>query len=215
MEEYQNLGHMIPLASNVKSPLYFLSHHGGINDNSFTTKLRLMFDGSFKSTNGNSLNNILLTGKKLQSDIFLTLLKFRFLPIAFSADIAKMYRQILISQDDVCFQQIFWRKSPEEQLGIFKLNTYVSYLCPISYLPPSCAPFLAIRTLKQLCEDEKHRFPQAANLAKDHFYVDDLLAGAYSLDSARKIVDELQNLMSAGGFELRKWPCTHPEVLSD
>ncbi|GFX85130.1 uncharacterized protein TNCV_1646771 [Trichonephila clavipes] len=79
----------------------------------------------------------------------------------------------------------------------------------------SCAPFLAIRTLKQLCEDEKHRFPQAAKLAKDHFYVDDLLAGADSLDSARKIVHELQNLMSAGGFELRKWSCTHPEVLSD
>ncbi|GFS88619.1 DUF1758 domain-containing protein [Trichonephila clavipes] len=207
MEEYQNLGHMTPLASDVKSPHYFLPHHGVINDNSSTTKLRVVFDGSFKSTNGNSLNDILLTGKKLQSDIFLTLLKFRFFPIAFSADIAKMYRQILISQDDACFQQIFWRKSPEEPLVIFKLNT-VTY-------GTSCAPFLAIRTLKQLCEDEKHRFPQAAKLAKDHFYVDDLLAGADSLDSARKIVHELQNLMSAGGFELRKWSCTHPEVLSD
>ncbi|GFW54359.1 integrase catalytic domain-containing protein [Trichonephila clavipes] len=207
MEEYQNLGHMTPLASDVKSPHYFLPHHGVINDNSSTTKLRVVFDCSFKSTNGNSLNDILLTGKKLQSDIFLTLLKFRFFPIAFSADIAKMYRQILISQDDACFQQIFWRKSPEKPLVIFKLNT-VTY-------GTSCAPFLAIRTLKQLCEDEKHRFPQAAKLAKDHFYVDDLLAGADSLDSARKIVHELQNLMSAGGFELRKWSCTHPEVLSD
>ncbi|GFW95012.1 integrase catalytic domain-containing protein [Trichonephila clavipes] len=207
MEEYQNLGHMTPLASDVKSPHYFLPHHGVINDNSSTTKLRVVFDCSFKSTNGNSLNDILLTGKKLQSDIFLTLLKFRFFPIAFSADIAKMYRQILISQDDACFQQIFWRKSPEEPLVIFKLNT-VTY-------GTSCAPFLAIRTLKQLCEDEKHRFPQAAKLAKDHFYVDDLLAGADSVDSARKIVHELQNLMSAGGFELRKWSCTHPEVLSD
>ncbi|GFY09223.1 integrase catalytic domain-containing protein [Trichonephila clavipes] len=101
MEEYQNLGHMTPLASDVKSPHYFLPHHGVINDNSSTTKLRVVFDGSFKSTNGNSLNDILLT------------------------------------------------------------------------------------------------------------------AGADSLDSARKIVHELQNLMSAGGFELRKWSCTHPEVLSD
>ncbi|GFU00480.1 DUF1758 domain-containing protein [Trichonephila clavipes] len=159
MEEYQNLGHMTPLASDVKSPHYFLPHHGVINDNSSTTKLRVVFDGSFKSTNGNSLNDILLT-------------------------------------DDACFQQIFWRKSPEEPLVIFKSNT-VTY-------GTSCAPFVAIRTLKQLCEDEKHRFPQAAKLAKDHFYVDDLLAGADSLDSARKIVHELQNLMSAGGFELRK-----------
>ncbi|GFW81189.1 DUF1758 domain-containing protein [Trichonephila clavipes] len=75
---------------------------------------------------------------------------FLFFPIAFSADIAKMYRQILISQDDACFQQIFWRKSPEEPLVIFKLNT-VTY-------GTSCAPFLAIRTLKQLCEDENIAF---------------------------------------------------------
>ncbi|GFY36788.1 integrase catalytic domain-containing protein [Trichonephila clavipes] len=155
---------MTPLASDVKTPHYFLSHHGVINDNGSKTKLRVVFDGSFKSTNGNSLNDILLTGKKLQ-------------------------------------------KSPEEPLGIFKLNT-VTY-------GTSCAPFLAIRTLKQLCEDEKHRFLQAAKLAKDHFYVDDLLAGADSLDSIRKIVHELQNLMSAGGFELRKWSCTHLEVVSD
>ncbi|GFW03681.1 integrase catalytic domain-containing protein [Trichonephila clavipes] len=207
MEEYQNLGHMTPLTSDVKHPHYFLPHHGVINDNISTTKLRVVFDGSFKSTNGNSLNDILLTGKKLQSDIFLTLLKFRFFPIAFSAGIAKMYKQILISQDVACFQQIFWRKSLEEPLVIFKINT-VTY-------DTSCAPFLAIRTLKQLCEDEKHRFPQAAKLAKDHFYVDDLLAGADSLDSARKIFHELQNLMSAGVLELHKWSCTHPEVLSE
>ncbi|GFT51915.1 DUF1758 domain-containing protein [Trichonephila clavipes] len=149
MEEYHNLGHMTPLATDGKSSHYFLPHHGVINDNSSTTKLRVVFDGSFKSTNGNSLNDILHTGKKLH---------------------------------------------------------YLWYIL---------CPFLAIRTLKQLCEDEKHRFPQAAKLAKDHFYVDDFLAGANSLDSARKIVHEMQNLMSAGGFELRKWSCTHPEVLSD
>ncbi|GFT78655.1 integrase catalytic domain-containing protein [Trichonephila clavipes] len=136
MEEYQNLGHMTHLTSDVKSPHYFLPHHGVINDNSSTTKLRMVFDGSFKSANGNSLSDILLTGKKLQSNIFVTLLKFRFFTIAFSADIAKMYRQILISQDDVCFQQIFWRKSPERPLGIFKLNT-VTY-------GTSCASFLTI-----------------------------------------------------------------------
>ncbi|GFV03719.1 DUF1758 domain-containing protein [Trichonephila clavipes] len=145
MEEYQNFGHMTPHASDVKSPHYFLPHQGVIKDNSSITKLRVVFDGSFKSTNGNSLNDILLT---------------------------------------------------------------VTY-------DTSRTPFLAIRTLKQLCEDEKHRFLQAAKLAKDHFYVDDFLAEADSLDSARKIVHELQNLMSAGELELRKWSCTHPEVLSD
>ncbi|GFW82292.1 DUF1758 domain-containing protein [Trichonephila clavipes] len=70
MEEYQNRGHMTPLASDVKYPHYFLPHHGVINDNSSTTKLRVVFDGSFKSTNGNSLNDILLTGKNYSQTFF-------------------------------------------------------------------------------------------------------------------------------------------------
>ncbi|GFV49754.1 hypothetical protein TNCV_2331481 [Trichonephila clavipes] len=86
----------------------------------------------------------------------------------------------------------------------------------IKYTYPwyTLCPIFAIRTLKQLCEDGKHCFPQAAKLAKDHFYVDDLLASADSLDSARKIVHELKSLILAVGFELRKWSCTYPEVLS-
>ncbi|GFX76232.1 gag-pol protein [Trichonephila clavipes] len=61
MEEYQNPSHMTPLASDVKSPHYFVSHRGVIIDNSSTTKLRVVFHGSFKSTNGNSLKVILRT----------------------------------------------------------------------------------------------------------------------------------------------------------
>lgn len=192
MEEYQSLGHMTPVKPNLKAPHYFLPHHGVVNEQSSTTKLRVVFDGSFKSHNGKSLNEVLLKGEKLQSDIFATILKFRTYPIAFSSDIAKMYRQILITQEDTAFQQIFWRKSPADLLGVFQLNT-VTY-------GTSCAPFLAIRTLKQLCENEKANFPRAAEIAQNHFYVDDLLAGADSVDSAREIIHEIQGLMSAGGL---------------
>ncbi|GFX74360.1 uncharacterized protein TNCV_3453081 [Trichonephila clavipes] len=53
------------------------------------------------------------------------------------------------------------------------------------------------------------------NQVKSGVKPDYVKAGADSLDSARKIVHELHNLMSAGGFELRKWSCTLPEVLLD
>ncbi|GFX01681.1 integrase catalytic domain-containing protein [Trichonephila clavipes] len=52
MEEYQNVGQMTHLASDVTPPHYFLPHHCVVNDNSSTTKLRVVFDVSFKSTNG-------------------------------------------------------------------------------------------------------------------------------------------------------------------
>lgn len=44
------------------------------------------------------------------------------------------------------------------------------------------APFLAIRTLFQLAEDEKHIFSVASETLQHDFYVDDVLTGTYSLD---------------------------------
>lgn len=206
MDEYRSLGHMTPLTSDSKSQNYFLPHHGVINENSSTTKLRVVFDGSFKTDNGKSLNDVLMKGKKLQTDIFAILMRFRTFPVAFSADITKMYRQILVASEDTKFQQIFWRNSANDPLLIYTLNT-VTY-------GTACAPYLAIRTIKQLCLDEGERFPSAANLAQEHFYVDDLLAGAESVESAKLIIQELLKFMSSGGFELRKWTCSHPEVIA-
>lgn len=209
MEEYASLGHMTPLSPDkIKiTPNFFLPHHGVINENSTTTKLRVVFDASAKTTNGKSLNDVLLKGPKLQKDIFETLIKFRSYPVAFSSDIAKMYRQILMAEEDRQYQLVFWRKNPSDPLVVYMLNT-VTY-------GTACAPYLALRTLKQLCHDEEKNFPVAAKIAREHFYVDDLLAGADSVDSARAIIHELQELMAAGGFPLRKWSCSHPEALSN
>ncbi|UYV82904.1 hypothetical protein LAZ67_22001338 [Cordylochernes scorpioides] len=48
-------------------------------------------------------------GPKLQRDIFPFLLRFRSHPIAISADITKMFRQILVHPEDTPYQRIIWR----------------------------------------------------------------------------------------------------------
>ena len=40
------------------------------------------------------------------------------------------------------------------------------------------APYLAVRTLIQIAEDEKTRYPQMERIIKKDFYMDDLLTGA-------------------------------------
>lgn len=110
MREYEQLGHMQlvdpNLHCNSEKEQYFLPHHAVIKPSSTTTKLRVVFDGSCKTTTGTSLNSVLGVGPKLQRDIFEILLNFRFPEIVFSADIEKMYRQILVSDEDQNFQQI-------------------------------------------------------------------------------------------------------------
>ena len=41
-----------------------------------------------------------MVGPKTQNDLFAILLRFRFYPIVFSADIAKMYRQVILADED-------------------------------------------------------------------------------------------------------------------
>ncbi|KAF8785882.1 hypothetical protein HNY73_011379 [Argiope bruennichi] len=95
MKEYLSLGHMkaISIDREKESPNCYIPYHMIQNDNSSTTKCRVVFNASAKTSNGKSLNNILLIGPKLQTDIFSHLVKFRSYRVAFSADIEKMYRQ--------------------------------------------------------------------------------------------------------------------------
>ncbi|GFV92997.1 integrase catalytic domain-containing protein [Trichonephila clavipes] len=98
-------------------------------------------------------------------------------------------------------------------------NCYIPYhmsfeLQTITY-GTSCAPFLALRTLQQLYQDEEQNFPLAAKIARENIYVDDLLSGADTEVEAKSIIIEIQNLLKSGGFILRKWSSSHPKVLQD
>ncbi|GFU65276.1 DUF1758 domain-containing protein [Trichonephila clavipes] len=62
MIEYESLGHMMPVENNEKSmdpKIYFLPHHAVMKGDSVSTKLRVVFDGTCKPSNGNSINSIL------------------------------------------------------------------------------------------------------------------------------------------------------------
>jgi len=97
MAEYEQLGHMTPvIVQKATSPCYYLPHHPVIRDSSTTTKTRVVFDGSAKSSSGLSLNDLLHVGPTVQPDLYSIVLRFRTHQVCFTADIAMMYRQILI-----------------------------------------------------------------------------------------------------------------------
>ncbi|GFX92958.1 integrase catalytic domain-containing protein [Trichonephila clavipes] len=209
MNEYLALGHMREISQkrDDETPNCYIPYHMVINEKSTTTKCRVVFNASYKTKNGKSLNDVLMTGPKLQTEIFNHLIKFRSYRVAFAADIEKMYRQILISDEDCKYQRIVWRATPSDSLKSFELQT-------ITY-GTSCTPFLSSRTLQQLYQDEEQNFPLAAKIARENIYIDDLLSGADTEVEAKSIIIEIQNLLKSGGFILRKWSSSHPKVLQD
>ncbi|XP_037956836.1 uncharacterized protein LOC119686342 [Teleopsis dalmanni] len=61
MQEDIKLGHMKEVNEKPKRKVYYLPHHAVIKEDSTTTKLRVMFDASAKTTSGQSLNSIMMT----------------------------------------------------------------------------------------------------------------------------------------------------------
>ncbi|XP_075210146.1 uncharacterized protein LOC142317990 [Lycorma delicatula] len=104
------------------SEVFYLPHHAVFKETSLTTKLRVVFDGSAKSSNGLSLNDTLIIGPKVQQDLFSIILRFRVHNYVITSDITKMYRQILVTQDSN-LQRILWRENPEQDLKHYALRT--------------------------------------------------------------------------------------------
>lgn len=208
MQDYLDSNHMdaVPNTTVNSHHTYYIPHHCVLKPESSTTKLRVVFNASSKDTNNLSLNDTLLTGPKLQSDIVSLLFKFRLHPVVFTADIKQMYRQILITDKHRDYQRILWRFSPSDSITEYRLNTVTFGI--------SSSPYLAIKTLLQLCKDEQRRFPLAAVALAECTYVDDILAGASSIEEALCLQRQLIDLLQSGGFELRKWTSNSSDLLA-
>lgn len=209
MAEYESLGHMsrINPSENTDNLTYYIPHHCVEKQSSLTTKLRVVFDASAKTTTGLSLNDTLKIGPTIQSDLFTIIIRFRQHNIVLTGDITKMYRQINIDPAQRDLQRIVWRDSPEAQLGHFRLNT-------VSYGTAS-ASFLSTRCINQLAIEQLDSFPHEAKTIMTDFYVDDLLTGSHDIDSMITIRKNITDILNSAGFELRKFASNDPRVLED
>jgi hypothetical protein len=208
MTDYIESGHMtlVP-AKQMGQGKFYIPHHCILRPDSATTKLRVVFDASARDAHSKSLNDTLLTGSKLQSNIVEILLHFREHEIVFMADVRQMYRQINVAPHHRDYQRILWRAHPDEPLQEYVLNT-VTY-------GVSSAPFLACRTIQQLANEEGHNYPKAKAVLTSDVYVDDIVTGSSSLEDASEIKTQVITLFGLGSFELRKWVSNRPELLSD
>ncbi|XP_062557867.1 uncharacterized protein LOC134222720 [Armigeres subalbatus] len=185
---------------------YYLPHHAVLRPSSSTTKCRVVFDASAKSEASKlSLNEVLQVGPVVQNGIFSITLRFRKYFYGFSADVEKMYRQVLMAPEDRRFLRCFWRSDPFHSLRVLELNT-VTY-------GTACAPHQATRCLVQLAKDDGTDFPIGARILSEDFYVDDALSGANTIEEAIECQRQLKLLLARGGFHIHKWCSNSNEFL--
>jgi len=200
MNEYEFLGHMERVEEElleIPGKTCYLPHHAVRNENSVTTKLRVVFDASCKTESGYSLNDTLLKGPVIQDELIYILSRFRTYKFVLTADIQKMYRQVLVTRKDSDMQRILWRADPSLPIQIYRLVTLTYGTVPASFLATGC--------LKKISEEEAELFPIACKSVSQDFYMDDYLGGADSIEKTIQLRDELICVMKRAGMNLQKW----------
>lgn len=209
MYDYEALGHMSKIAvisDERKGAAYYLPHHAVSKESSTTTKVRVVFDGSAKTSSGLSINDVQYVGPVVQEDLFSILIRFRRYRFVISADIKQMYRQVLIREDQRKYQCVLWRDSDSSDIYEYQLNTLTYGM--------SSAPYLATRALQQIAKDHMTDHPITCEAILRDFYMDDLLSGAESIEEAKNLKQTLSDLLLQYGFELRKWASNDKRIIS-
>ncbi|XP_055645570.1 uncharacterized protein LOC129782376 [Toxorhynchites rutilus septentrionalis] len=126
LREYCELGHMTLAEEASPRVAVYLPHHCVVKENSSTTKCRVVFDASAKTTTGKSLNDMLMCGPVLQDSIVDILLRFRFPSV-----------------------RILWRWCCDDVVKEYHLNTVTYGTKSASYLATKCVQQLLEAHRKQ------------------------------------------------------------------
>ncbi|XP_036342978.1 uncharacterized protein LOC118752233, partial [Rhagoletis pomonella] len=203
MRELIDMGHMEEVFETT-SEVDYMPHHPVIKESSVTTKLRVVFNASAKTTTGNSLNDALFVGPQLQQDLYSILLRFRTHRYAVTADVAKMYRQVCVSSKHVDLQRIVWRPDPSSPIRDYRMLR-VTY-------GVAAASHLAVKALQQSAKCTTNGCKKAVDAILNDFYMDDLLTGASCKSQLRLLQQNVSEILQEGGLELRKWASNCAEL---
>jgi hypothetical protein len=153
-------------------------------------------------------NDCLETGPNSIPHLLHVLLRFRWNPIAISADIEKAFLMVGINPRDRDMLRFLWMKNPyDPQSNIIHLR-----FCRLMFgLRPSPAILGAVLTYH--LNTSKEYDPELVELIQKSMYVDDFLSGSGCVDDGKEIYKNSKQLMKEASFNLRKWNSNSTELL--
>ena len=190
----------------------YLAHHVVINTASLSTPYRVCLDPTLKMSHGESFNDQLLAGPKLQRDNVEILVPLRTEPIVLKGDVKQMFLKIKLRKDCQDMVRILYK--PKEDGGpptVLRLKTV--------YFGFRDAPYIAQYTLnhhakKVMDETDDPKLKDACQQLLEHTYVDDILMTAPTVELAKQRYDGVQQVLKSANMIAKKWVSNHPDVVA-
>ncbi|CAK1599199.1 unnamed protein product [Parnassius mnemosyne] len=196
-----------PYDSHDPAPIYVIPHHGVLREDKKSTRLRIVLDASSKTNTGRALNDILHSGPNLQGDLFNIILNFRLHPVAMTADYRQQFLQIIVRDSDLRYQCFIYRFRPHDPLVLYHFNRVCFGL--------TSSPYHALRTVRQLIDDDGAKYPLAGCIASTSLYMDHIAFSLPSESEASDASQQLIGLFKGAQWDLIKWNSNRRSVLDD
>ena len=178
-------------------PVHYIPHHH-VNKDSKTTPIRVVYDCSCQlSDNHPSLNDCLEVGPSLVNDLCSILLRFRVHKIALSTDIDKAILHIKLNANDQDFTRFLWLSDPDDAESDFD-----TYRFKVVLFGSASSPFMLAATLR--LHLSKYNSQIVHNI-QQNLYVDNVISGSPTEESAIQYFNEARKIMSDANFNLRSW----------
>ncbi|XP_073831625.1 uncharacterized protein [Musca autumnalis] len=167
-------------------------------------RARLVWDAAAK-TNGVSLNDFLLAGPDLLTSLLDILLTFRVGKVAICGDIAEMFHQIRIRNEDYHAQRFLWWNEGEPEPGHYVMEALTFGL--------NAAPCIAHFIRNKNADRFEGKYPRAVEAIKKYHYVDDLIDSVDDEEDAKRLADQISQIHASAGFKIRNWSSNSQAVL--
>ena len=193
-------------SSTTTDRVHYLPHHGVVRQDKTTSKLRIVYDASARST-GPSLNDCLYTGPKFGQSIFDILVRFRLQRTALIGDIEKAFLMISVQEKDRDSLRFLWTtdlNSKKIEPTPFRFTRVVFGV--------SSSPFLLNATINHHIETFRETDPAFVNRFLSSIYVDDLVSGCNDVQSTYEFYLKSRVRLASAGFKLRKFVTNSEEL---
>lgn len=207
IEDYQTKGYIRELSeSEIKDEKSWYLPVFTVQNPNKPDKLRIVWDAAAKVQN-TSLNTVLLKGPDLIANLTGVLVRFRERRVALAADITEMFHQVRTKNTDQQFQRFLYRRNPNDVPTHFAMT--------VMTFGAACSPCIAQHVKNSNADRFPANFPRAVMSIKSNHYVDDMLDCCDSEDEAVQLAREVQQIHSAGGFNIRGWVSNASRVVRE
>ena len=167
---------------------------------SVSTPYRVVFNASFKTRSGESLNTVLAKGANKLPLILSLLLRFSARRYGLAADVSMAYNAIKLVPEHFRYQQYLWKEGLKEENPTITMviRTLIYGVRPSGNL--TGAGFVRVA---EYAEEHRPHLAKGASVVKHDTYVDDSVASFDSLGECKEVANAMVEVLSLGGAVIK------------